>query len=52
MKKFSKAKVNYKKSEREVMNRADRRQGKVKIYHDVSCNCYACRAGVSLKAKD
>jgi hypothetical protein len=25
---------------------------KKKIYHDISCNCYDCRAGVSLKAKD
>jgi hypothetical protein len=23
-----------------------------KIWHDISCNCYDCRAGISLKAKD
>lgn len=23
-----------------------------KIYHDVTCNCYDCRAGISLKGKD
>ena len=25
---------------------------KKKIYHDISCNCYDCRNGVSCKAKD
>ena len=25
---------------------------KIKIFHDISCNCYDCRKGLSLKAKD
>lgn len=25
---------------------------KLKIYHDITCNCYDCRAGTSLKAKE
>lgn len=25
---------------------------KLKIYHDITCNCYDCRAGLSLRAKD
>jgi len=29
MKKFSKAKIHYKKSEREIMNRAERRNNKI-----------------------
>lgn len=24
----------------------------IKIYHDITCNCYDCRAGLSLRAKD
>ena len=22
------------------------------LYHDITCNCYDCRVGISLKAKD
>jgi len=25
---------------------------KVKIYHDITCNCYGCRVGTTLRAKD
>ena len=23
-----------------------------RVWHDISCNCYDCRAGISLRAKD
>ena len=37
-----------------VMRQAKKHQEKSKItlYHDISCNCYACRDGSSQKAKD
>lgn len=25
---------------------------KLKVYHDITCNCYDCRVGLSLRAKD
>lgn len=39
MKKCSKTKIKDKRSKR-----------KIKIYHDISCRCYACKCGSSLKA--
>jgi len=32
--------------------KAKKKSKKIKIYHDIRCTCYDCRAGISLKAKD
>jgi hypothetical protein len=36
------------------MKKKRKKKGEVypKIWHDISCNCYDCRKGISLKAKD
>lgn len=29
-----------------------KRKKKLKVYHDITCDCYDCRAGLSLRAKN
>lgn len=41
---------NYRREKKELDKKREERRKK--IFHDVSCDCYDCRLGISLKAKD
>lgn len=40
------------RSAKKQVKKALEKEKKLTLYHDISCNCYACRDGSSHRAKD